>query len=59
MMVLLILALLASSILLPSIIVFQKEITSRIMGNGSWLDFEDSGSLESTSVLDAVIFNEN
>jgi hypothetical protein len=29
------------------------------MGNGSWLDFEDSGSLESTSVLDAVIFNEN
>jgi predicted RND superfamily exporter protein len=59
MMVLLILALLASSILLPSIIVFQKEFTSRIMGKGPWLDFEDSGSLESKSALDAVIFNEN
>ena len=59
MMLLLILALLTSSILLPSIIVFQKEFTSRIMGNGPWLDFEDSGSLESTSVLDAVIFSED
>ena len=59
MMVLLILALLTSSILLPSIIVFQKEFVSQIMGNGSWLDYEDSGSLESSSVLDAVLSKDN
>ena len=57
MMVLLILALLTSSILLPSIIVFQKEFTSQIMGKGSWLDYEDSGSL-SEPVLNAVIFDD-
>ena len=55
MMVLLVLALLTSSILLPSIIVLQKEITSRILGKGPWLDFEESGSLEKSSVMDAVI----
>ena len=54
MMVLLVLALLTSSILLPSIIVLQKEITSRILGKGPWLDFEESGSLETNPVLDAV-----
>ncbi len=54
MMVLLVLALLTSSILLPSIIVLQKEITSRILGKGPWLDFEESGSLETSPVLDAV-----
>tara|TARA_B100001142_G_scaffold1623_1_gene1675 strand:+ start:806 stop:3964 length:3159 start_codon:yes stop_codon:yes gene_type:complete len=54
MMVLLILALLTSSILLPSIIVLQKEFTSQIMGNGSWLDYDDSGSL-SEPILDAVV----
>ena len=55
MMVLLVLALLTSSILLPSIIVLQKEFTSRILGKGPWLDFEESGSLEKSSVMDAVI----
>ena len=55
MMVLLVLALLTSSILLPSIIVLQKEVTSRILGKGPWLDFEESGSLEKSSVMDAVI----
>jgi predicted RND superfamily exporter protein len=59
MMVLLILALLTSSILLPSIIVFQKEFVSQIMGNGSWLDYENSGSLESSPVLDAVVLKDN
>ena len=54
MMVLLVLALLTSSILLPSIIVLQKDVTSRILGKGPWLDFEESGSLEQSSVLDAV-----
>ena len=57
MMVLLILALLTSSILLPSIIVLQKEFTSQIMGKGSWLDYEDSGSL-SEPILNAVIFDD-
>ena len=55
MMVLLVLALLTSSILLPSIIVLQKDVTSRILGKGPWLDFEESGSLEKSSVMDAVI----
>ena len=54
MMVLLVLALLTSSILLPSIIVLQKEFTSQIMGNGTWLDWGDSGSLATTH-LDAII----
>ena len=54
MMVLLVLALLTSSILLPSIIVLQKEVTSRILGKGPWLDFEESGSLEKSPVMDAV-----
>jgi predicted RND superfamily exporter protein len=54
MMVLLVLALLTSSILLPSIIVLQKEVTSRILGKGPWLDFEESGSLEKSSVMDAM-----
>ena len=55
MMVLLVLALLTSSILLPSIIVLQKDVTSRILGKGPWLDFEESGTLEKSSVMDAVI----
>ena len=55
MMILLILALLASSILLPSIIVLQKEFTSQLMGNGSWLDYDDSGSLASSSAIDALV----
>ena len=55
MMVLLVLALLASSILLPSIIVLQKELTSRILGHGSWLDYDESGSLEESAVLDALL----
>ena len=54
MMSLLILALLTSSILLPSFIVAWHEMRSRLMGQGSWLDYEDSGALETSSVLDAI-----
>jgi predicted RND superfamily exporter protein len=55
MMSLLILALLTSSILLPSIIVAQREVASRLMGKGSWLDYDDSGALEVSAVLDAIV----
>ena len=55
MMSLLILALLTSSILLPSIIVAQREVTSRLMGKGPWLDYDDSGALEASAVLDAIV----
>ena len=54
MMSLLILALLTSSILLPSFIVAWHEMRSRLMGQGSWLDYEDSGALETSSVLEAI-----
>jgi hypothetical protein len=55
MMSLLILALLTSSILLPSIIVAQREVASRLMGKGSWLDYDYSGALEASAVLDAIV----
>ena len=55
MMSLLILALLTSSILLPSLIVSWHELRSRLLGYGPWLDYEDSGSLESSSILDATL----
>jgi len=55
MMLLLILALLTSSILLPALIVAFHEFSSRITGSGSWLDYEESGTLSEEAVLDAVI----
>ena len=55
MMLLLILALLTSSILLPALIVAFHEFGSRITGSGSWLDYEESGTLSEEAVLDAVI----
>ncbi|PDH23897.1 MAG: hypothetical protein CND29_03345 [Marine Group II euryarchaeote MED-G36] len=55
MMSLLILALLASSILLPSFIVSWNELRSRLLGHGPWLDYEDSGALEASAVLDATL----
>jgi hypothetical protein len=33
----------------------QKEFTSQLMGNGSWLDYDDSGSLASSSAIDALV----
>ena len=54
-MLLLILALLTSSILLPALIVAFHEFSSRITGSGSWLDYEESGTLSEEAVLDAVI----
>jgi predicted RND superfamily exporter protein len=55
MMSLLILALLTSSILLPSFIVAWHEMRSRLMGQGPWLDYEDSGALETSAVLEATL----
>ena len=55
MMSLLILALLTSSILLPSFIVAWHEMRSRLMGQGPWLDYEDSGALEASAVLEATL----
>jgi predicted RND superfamily exporter protein len=55
MMSLLILALLTSSILLPSFIVSWNELRSRLLGHGPWLDYEDSGALEASAVLDATL----
>tara|TARA_B100000029_G_C16782540_1_gene669833 strand:- start:86 stop:505 length:420 start_codon:yes stop_codon:yes gene_type:complete len=55
MMSLLILALLTSSILLPSLIVAWHELRSRLLGRGPWLDYEDSGALETSAVLEAIV----
>ncbi|MDP6703702.1 MAG: MMPL family transporter [Candidatus Thalassarchaeaceae archaeon] len=55
MMLLLVLALLTSSILLPTMIVAYHELSSRLKGEGTWLDFEESGSLAPGPVLDAVL----
>jgi len=55
MMSLLILALLTSSILLPSLIVVWHELRSRLTGLGPWLDYDDSGALETSAVLDATL----
>ena len=55
MMSLLILALITSSILLPSFIVAWHELRSRLLGRGPWLDYEDSGALEASSVLEATL----
>lgn len=55
MMSLLILALITSSILLPSLIVAWHELLSRLLGRGPWLDYEDSGALETSTVLEATL----
>ena len=55
MMLLLVLALLTSSILLPTMIVAYHELGSRLKGEGTWLDFEESGTLAPGPVLDAVL----
>ncbi len=55
MMLLLVLALLTSSILLPSIITSYHELNSRLSGKGTWLDYDESGSVSSDSSLDAVL----
>ena len=55
MMLLLILALLTSSILLPALVVAYHELGHRITGAGPWLDYEDSGALSEQVVLDAVL----
>ena len=56
MMLLLVLALLTSSILLPTMIVAYNEFKSRITGNGAWLDYESSGTLALETTVDAVVF---
>jgi predicted RND superfamily exporter protein len=55
MMLLLVLALITSSILLPTMIVAYNEFKSRISGNGTWLDYEGSGTISPESSVDAVI----
>ena len=55
MMALIALALLTSAILLPTIIVIYNEFKSRITLNGSWLDYEDVGTIETSSISEAII----
>lgn len=55
MMLLLVLALLTSSILLPSIITSYHELSSRLSGKGTWIDYDESGTISSDSSLDAVL----
>lgn len=52
MMALLFLALLASTIVLPTIVVAYRELASRIMGRGPWLDYDEAGSL--VEAIDAM-----
>ena len=46
------LALLASTIVLPTIVVAYRELASRIMGRGPWLDYDEAGSL--VEAIDAI-----
>ncbi|MBK70350.1 MAG: hypothetical protein CMB53_03010 [Euryarchaeota archaeon] len=55
MMALIALALLTSAILLPTIIVVYNQFKSRITLNGSWLDYDEVGTIEASSVADAII----
>ena len=55
MMLLLVLALITSSILLPTMIVAYNEFQSRISGNGTWLDYESSGTLSTEPIIDAIV----
>lgn len=58
MMLLLVLALITSSILLPTMIIAYNEFQSRISGKGTWLDYENSGTISSEPIMDAVVFNQ-
>ena len=56
MMLLLVLAFLTSSILLPSLIVAYHELSHALKGKlGTWQDFSESGSVSDPSALDAVV----
>jgi predicted RND superfamily exporter protein len=56
MMLLLVLAFLTSSILLPSLIVAFHWLRHAFQGEvGTWQDFEESGALYQSSVMDAVV----
>jgi len=56
MMLLLVFALLTSSIFLPTLIVTYHEIRFALQGRwGEWQDYEESGSLAHSVVLDAVV----
>ena len=55
MMALIALALLTSSILLPTIIVVYNEFKSRITLNGPWLDYDEGGTISESSVLKAIV----
>jgi len=58
MMLLLVFALLASSILLPSMIVAYHSLSHAFRGSvGTWQDFHESGSLGESSVMDAVVID--
>tara|TARA_Y100000766_G_scaffold144562_1_gene124245 strand:- start:7 stop:639 length:633 start_codon:yes stop_codon:yes gene_type:complete len=56
MMILLVLALLTSSILLPSLIVAYHELSHAFRGTiGTWQDYEESGSIADSKPIDAVV----
>ena len=56
MMILLVLALLTSSILLPSLIVAYHELSHALRGTiGTWQDYEESGSIADSQPIDAVV----
>jgi len=58
MMLLLVLALLTSSILLPSLIVAYHQLSHALRGEiGTWQDFEESGAIADSSPIDAVVFD--
>ena len=57
-MLLLVLALLTSSILLPSLIVAYHELSHALRGRiGTWQDYDESGSLAEATPIDAVVFD--
>ena len=58
MMLLLVLALLTSSILLPSLIVAYHELSHALRGKiGTWQDYGESGSIADASPVDAVVYD--
>ena len=58
MMLLLVFALLASSILLPSMIVAYHSLSHAFKGSvGTWQDYHESGSLGESAVIDAVVID--
>lgn len=58
MMLLLVFALLASSILLPSMIVAYHSLSHAFKGSvGTWQDYHESGSLGESAVIEAVVID--